>query len=164
LIVSLLVAQDEKGGIGKNNQLPWILSSDLRRFKRLTMGHHLIMGRRTYETIGKPLPGRTMIIVTHNRNYFAEGCIIAHALDEALNIAKEQNETEVFIIGGGDIFSQSIHLVNRIYLTIVHAVTKSDVFFPEVDDSEWVETYCEVYPKSENDEFASDFKILERKY
>jgi dihydrofolate reductase len=156
------MAKDEKGGIGKNNQLPWQLSSDLKRFKALTMGHHLVMGRKTYETIGKPLPGRIMIIVTHNKKYYSEGCIIVHSIEEAINIAKKNNETEVFIIGGGDVYKQSIHFTNKIYLTNVHADVDADVFFPKINEPEWKIIWREESPKSEKDEYASDFMILVR--
>ncbi len=106
---------DEIGGIGKDNGLPWHLSSDLKRFKQLTMGHHLIMGRKTYETIGKPLPGRITIVITRNLQYQAEGCLVAPSLEKALDLARGNGETETFIAGGGEIFAIALPLADRIY-------------------------------------------------
>jgi dihydrofolate reductase len=153
---------DEKGGIGKDNRLPWHLNSDLKRFKSITKGHHLIMGRKTYETIGKPLPGRAMIIVTHNPNYHPNGCISVKSIEEALSVAKKNHEIEVFIIGGGEIFRQSINMADKIYLTDIHTVVNADTFFPEIEASSWKMVWCEENIHSEQDEYDSDFKILLR--
>jgi len=162
LIISIIAALDEKGGIGKDNGLPWRLKSDLKRFKSITMGHHLIMGRKTYETIGKPLPGRTMIIVTHNPNYHPNGCIIVKSIEEALSVVEKNNESEVFIIGGGDIFRQSIDMADKIYLTNIHTVVNADTYFPEIEASSWNMVWCEENKRSEKNEYDSDFKILLR--
>jgi dihydrofolate reductase len=93
VIISLIVAMDEKGGIGKNNQLPWHISSDLKRFKKITNGHHIVMGRKTYQTIGKPLPGRVMIVITRQKDFQPEGCLIVNTLDSAIKLAEEKKET-----------------------------------------------------------------------
>lgn len=162
MIISIIAALDEKGGIGKDNGLPWRLKSDLKRFKSITMGHHLIMGRKTYETIGKPLPGRTMIIVTHNPNYHPNGCIIVKSIEEALSVVEKNNESEVFIIGGGDIFRQSIDMADKIYLTNIHTVVNADTYFPEIEASSWNMVWCEENKRSEKNEYDSDFKILLR--
>lgn len=137
MIVSLLVAMDERGGIGLRGGLPWRLSADLKRFKTLSMGHHLIMGRKTWESIGRVLPGRTLIVVTRNHKYRASGCLVAYSLEEALALAESRGEGEAFVIGGGEIFTLALPLADRIYLTNVHAVVEADVFFPEFDLSEW---------------------------
>jgi dihydrofolate reductase len=163
MIISIIVAMDEQRGIGKQGRLPWHLSADLQRFKRLTMGHHLIMGRKTYESIGRPLPGRTMIVITRNRRYAAEGCLIAGSLKAALAIAKKRGETEAFIAGGGQIFAQTLPLANRIYLTLVHTVVETDVFFPEVDLTEWVETESFQYSPNDDNQFPYSFKLLLKK-
>ena len=155
---------DEEGGIGKNNQLPWHLPSDLKRFKALTMGHHLVMGRKTYETIGRPLQGRVMIIITRKKDYAPQGCIIAHSLGEAIKDAEGKQETELFIIGGGEIFRQAVNLAEKIYLTRVHAIIDADVFFPEIDFNQWICSNGESRTKTDNEEYASDFVILTRKY
>jgi len=109
VIISLIVAMDEERGIGVEGRLPWHLPADLKRFKSLTMGHHLIMGRKTYESIGSPLPGRTMIIVTRNPSYQPDGCMVARSLDTAIEFARMDLENEVFIIGGADLFEQAIN-------------------------------------------------------
>jgi dihydrofolate reductase len=162
LIVSLIVAIDEKGGIGKDKHIPWHLPSDLRRFRKITMGHHLIVGRKTYETIGKPLPGRMMIIVTHQKNYIATGCLIVNSLDSALQLAAQRQETEVFIIGGGEIFEQAINLADKIYLTTVSANIDADVFFPKLDDLQWEIIKTEELKRDDNDDYPTDFKVLRR--
>lgn len=162
MIVSLIAAMDEKGGIGKNKKLPWHLNSDLQRFKKLTMGHYLIMGRKTFEAIGKPLPGRKMIVVTRNKKYYIEGTVLFHSIGEAISYAKKNNEDEVFIIGGGEIFSQCIDLADRIYLTIVHVDSDADVFFTISDKNRWKITWSDESVKSEKDDYMMDFKILTR--
>lgn len=160
MIVSLIVAMDKKGGIGKNNQLPWHLPSDLKRFKNLTKGHHLVMGRKTYETIGKPLPGRVMIVITQQKDYFPKGCMVVNSLGEAIKLAENNHETEVFIIGGGEIFHQAIGHADKIYLTTVHADVDADVLFPKIDLNHWELSKSEDPSQDEKDEYKSDFKIL----
>lgn len=164
MIISIIVAMDEKGGIGKNMQLPWHLPSDLKRFKNLTMGHYLVMGRKTYETIRKPLLGRVIVIVTHQKEYSPHDCIVVNSLESAITLAKGNHENELFIIGGGKIFTQAINLVDKIYLTNVHADIDADVFFPKVDFSQWKLVLKEDISQNINDEFQSDFRILIRKH
>ena len=163
MIISIIVAMDENGGIGKGNQLPWHLPSDLKRFKSLTIGHHLIMGRKTYESIGKPLPGRQMIVVTHSLSYQPAGCITANSIEEAISIAERNLETEVFIIGGGFIFSQAIHMADKIYLTKIHTISEADIFFPKINLQTWEVVYREECLQNEKDDYQSDFIILLRK-
>ena len=163
MILSLIVAMDEKGGIGIANRLPWHLSADLRRFKALTMGHHIIMGRKTYESIGKPLPGRTNVVITRDPNYRADGCLVVHSLDEALRAAQERSEDEAFITGGRQIFTQSIHMADRIYLTQVHAEVMADVYFPDFDLSEWVEQESVYHEYDEKNDYPFTAKVLVRK-
>jgi dihydrofolate reductase len=163
MIISLIVAMDEKGGIGIANRLPWHLSADLKRFKTLTMGHHIIMGRKTYESIGKPLPGRTNLVVTRDPNYQADGCLVVHSVDEALQTAQEQGEDEAFITGGRQIFAQSIGIAYRIYLTRVHAEVTADVYFPDFDPSEWVEQEAVYHESDEKNDYAFTAKVLVRK-
>jgi dihydrofolate reductase len=160
VIVSLIVAMDEKGGIGKNNRLPWHLPSDLKRFKNLTMGHHLVMGRKTYETIGKPLPGRMMIVVTRKEDYFLKDCIVVNSVEQALHLAENNHETEVFIIGGGEIFHQAIGLADKIYLTTVYANVDADVLFPKIDCNHWELTESDFSLQNDKDEYKSDFKVF----
>jgi len=160
--ISLLAAMDENRGIGIENRLPWHLSTDLKRFKSLTLGHCLVMGRKTYESIGKPLAGRTMIVITRNHAYQADGCLIAHSVDEALNLAEISGESEVFIIGGGEIFSQAIELADRVYLTLVQSLADVDVYFPEIDDTQWLQLETTDYPAGEKDQYPHTYRVLER--
>lgn len=164
MIISLLVAMDKRRGIGKNNQLAWHLSSDMKRFKKLTVGHHLVMGRKTYETIGKPLPGRLMIIITHRKNYSPKECLVVNSLEAAINLARGNRENELFIIGGGEVFTQAFSLADKIYLTTVHTDINADVFFPKIDFSHWEVITEEDILQNENDEFGSDFRILISKH
>ena len=162
MIVSLIVAMDRCRGIGKDNQLPWRLPADLKRFRELTTSHHLIVGRKTYESIGKPLPNRQMVIVTRNADYQAAGCFIVHSLPEALALAQANGETEAFIGGGAKIYAQALPLADRIYLTTVEAEVEADAFFPEFDERCWREEEALVYPKDEKNKYALAFKRLTR--
>lgn len=162
MILSLIVAMDEQRGIGHHGKLPWRLSTDQKRFKAITMGHHLIMGRKTFETIGRPLPGRTMIILTRNSAYHVDGCLVEKTLESALKLAKDHGETEVFVIGGGEIYAQALPQADRIYLTLVHTQVPADVFFPEVNAAAWRVIETETVPVGEKDSYPSTFQILER--
>ena len=162
MIISLLVAMDEQRGIGVDGRLPWHLSDDLKRFKALTMGHHLIMGRKTWESIGRPLPGRITIVVTRNPHYVAEGCLVAHSLEEALALAQAGGEEEAFIIGGGEVFVQALPLADRIYLTRVHTVSEVDVTFPEFDPEDWTAVESAEHPADGKNDFPTTFQVLER--
>ena len=161
--ISLLVAMDENRGIGIENRLPWHISTDLKRFKKLTMGHCIILGRKTYESIGRPLPGRRMIVLTRNPAYQANGCLIAHSLDEAINLARVSGESEVFVIGGSEIFSQVIDIADRVYLTLVHTRSNVDVYFPDLDDTQWRQIESGYYPAGEKDQHPHTYCVLERK-
>jgi dihydrofolate reductase len=164
VIISLIVAMDERGGIGKDNRLPWHLQSDLKRFKQLTTGHHIVMGRKTYETIGRSLPGREMIVITRKKDYSPSGCMVANSLEAAINLARQNDERELFIIGGGEIFSQTIGLADKIYMTIVHTDVNADVFFPKFDLEKWKIISGETFTQNEYDEYGSEFKILLNKH
>jgi dihydrofolate reductase len=155
---------DERGGIGKNNRLPWHLPSDLTRFKHITMGHHLVMGRKTYQTIGGPLPGRQMIVVTHQKGYFPKDCLVVNSIEGAIRVADDKHESEIFIIGGGEVFKQAISLADKIYLTTVHTFVDADVSFPNINPGDWELFASEGPLKTEKDEYESDFKILIRKH
>ena len=163
MIVSLIVAMDERRGIGVNNQLPWRLSADLKRFKALTMGHYLIMGRKTFASIGRPLPGRQMIIVTRDTNYTADGCLIVHSVDEAIALARTRGESEVFIIGGAEIYRQALGKVERVYLTRVDAEVQADTFFPAFEESAWNAQEISHHEADEKNQYQFTFKTLVRK-
>ncbi|MFN0119324.1 MAG: dihydrofolate reductase [Blastocatellia bacterium] len=163
LLISLIVAMDEQRGIGRDNGLPWRLPADLKRFRELTMGHHLIAGRKTWESIGRPLPGRQMIVVTRNPRYQAPECLMAHSLNEAIALAAARGETEAFIIGGADIYTQTLGMAHRLYLTQVHATVSADTFFPMLDEHEWRETAALFHAADEKNPYPFTFRTLERK-
>ena len=163
MIISLIVALDEKRGIGKAGKLPWRLSSDLKRFRELTMGHHMIVGRKTFESIGKPLPGRIMIVVTRDAGFKPEGSLVTGSIRDALTLARERGETEVFVIGGAEIYEQTLDLADRIYLTQVHAEVDCDVFFPEIEFDLWKETMRMDQPADEKNQYGFTFTVLDRK-
>jgi dihydrofolate reductase len=163
VIISFLVAMDEKRGIGKAGGLPWRLSADLKRFRELTMGHHIIVGRKTFESIGKPLPGRQMIVVTRDESFAPEGCFIAHSIPDAIGLARERGEGELFICGGAEIYAQSFRAADRMYLTLVHADSEADTFFPEWDSREWMEVKSEHRAADEKNQYPFTFKVLEKK-
>lgn len=162
MILSILVALDERGGIGLKNALPWHLSADLKRFKQLTTGHHLVMGRKTWEAIARPLPGRQMIVITRQREYQAPGCTVTASLRSALELADERGETETFVVGGAEIYRQALPLAHRLYLTRVHALVEADTFFPPFDLNEWVELERIHHPQDQGNEYPTTFLILER--
>jgi dihydrofolate reductase len=135
MTLSAIVAMAANRCIGRDNTLPWRLPADLKRFKQLTLGHTLVMGRKTYESIGRPLPGRTMVVVTRQRDYTPEGVRVAHSLELALELAR--GDDEVFIAGGADLYRQALPQVRRLYLTRIDREYAGDTFFPELDLSGW---------------------------
>ena len=134
MIISIIVAVSQNGVIGKDNKLPWHLPADLKYFKRLTMGHHIVMGRSTFDSIGKALPGRTNVIITRQRDFKAEGCVVVHELKQAFELARSNNENECFVIGGGDIIRQSLVWADKIYMTRILHDFDGDTFFPQLND------------------------------
>lgn len=157
--LSLIVAMDQNGVIGRGGVLPWHLAADLARFKKLTMGHTLVMGRKTYESIGCPLPGRTSIVMTRQKNYQPPGVEVASDLSEALsrNLAKD----DVFIIGGGDIYRQALSQVDRVYLTRVHAQVGGDVSF-SFNITDWLLVEDIFREADEKNRFPLNFQVYER--
>jgi dihydrofolate reductase len=133
--LSIIVAMAKNRTIGVNNTLPWRCPEDLKHFKSLTMGHHMIMGRKTFDSIGKPLPGRTTVVVTRDKTLKIEDCLIAHSLQEA--IAACANDTEIFIVGGADIYAQSLNLADTLYITEIQQEVAGDAHFPEFDHAAW---------------------------
>jgi dihydrofolate reductase len=162
MIVSLIVAADEAGGIGIDNGLPWRLPDDLKRFKALTMGHHLILGRKTWESIGRPLPGREMIVLSRQPGYQPEGCRMAGSLEQALEMARSMGESEVFVIGGAKVFAQALPLADRLYLTRVHARLPADTYFPAMDLNAWRLYHHETHPADERHPYAFTEHVYER--
>jgi dihydrofolate reductase len=162
MLISAIVATAKNGVIGKDNEIPWYLPADFAYFKRVTLNHHIIMGRNCYDSIGRPLPKRTNIIVTRNPFFIASGCITVHSIAEGLQMAKQNEETEVFIIGGGEIYKQTMAILDKIYLTEVDLETEGDVFFPDLEANEWKIVSEEHHPKDDKNEWDFTFKIYER--
>jgi len=135
--LSLIVAMARNRTIGLNNTLPWRCPEDLKHFKTLTMGHHMIMGRKTFDSIGKPLPGRTTVVVTRNTNLAIAGCSIAYSLEDAISLCAGDNE--VFIVGGAELYRQAMPLVDTLYITEIQRDVDGDAHFPEFDKSQWQE-------------------------
>ena len=155
--LTIIVAAGEDNAIGKDNDLIWHLSDDLKRFKKLTSGHHIIMGRKTFESFPKPLPNRTHIVITRQDNYkVPEGVIVVNNLEDALDAARKDNQP--FIIGGGEIYKQSINIADKLELTRVHATFEgADTFFPEVDSNKWKEISKTTHDADENHNYAFSF-------
>lgn len=162
MIISTIVAAAKNGVIGKDNQIPWYLSEDLKFFKRTTINHHIIMGRKCFESIGRPLPKRTNIIVTRNPYYIASGCLVVHSIEEALELAQNNGETEAFIIGGGMIYEQSAEYWDRVYFTEVHAEVEGDIFFPKLDTQIWNKVKSEAHQADAKNEYDFTFQVYER--
>ncbi|ACS51579.1 dihydrofolate reductase [Bartonella grahamii] len=165
--VCLIAAVAENGVIGREGAMPWHLSTDLQRFKALTFGNPIIMGRKTWDSLGRPLPGRTNIVITRNCAFTAEGAVIAHSLSQACSIAKNvasQNGADaVFIIGGGEIFQQGLYMADKIFLTEVLASIEGDSFFPVFDKEKWTIVETQDIPKGEKDSHPTRFVVYERK-
>ncbi len=162
--LSAIVATDRSGTIGKNGDIPWYLPADLKFFKRTTLGHPVIMGRKTFRSIGRPLPKRTNLVLTRDAFFTATGVVIAHSLREALAHESVTAADEVFIIGGGELYKQSLDLVDTVYLTIVDADIKDgDAFFPPLDTEQWQEVWSEGHRPDEKNELAYRFSRWERR-
>nr|AIA12308.1 Dihydrofolate reductase [uncultured bacterium] len=155
----IIAALDEERGIGKDNALPWRISEDLKRFKALTMGNPIIMGRKTHQSIGRPLPGRTNIVITRDEGFQAAGCTVVHSLEQAQKAAKAEKAKQVFVIGGAEIYRSSLPEVDRLELTLVDGFYEADAFFPEYED-DFVVTKEE---SSKDDLHQYRFVTLERK-
>lgn len=160
-MITLIAAAAENNALGKDNDLLWHLPEDFKRFKQITSGHYIIMGRKTFESFPKPLPNRTHIIITRQEEYLVEGCLVVHSLEEALEIAP-QNE-EVFIIGGAQIYKQALPFADKIDLTRVHIELDADAFFPEFNTSEWNLVFSEKHFKDEKHQYDYTFETYIKK-
>ena len=163
MIVSLIAAVARNGVIGRNGALPWSLPDDLRRFRELTTGHHILMGRKTHESIGRPLPGRTNLVLSRSGAYRAPGCQIFSDLDPALARAQAAGENETFVIGGAAIYELALARTQRIYLTRIHAEVTGDTLFPALDEARWKESARTEHPIDESHEQAFALTVLEKK-
>ena len=160
-MVTIIAAVGRNRALGKNNDLIWHIPADLRRFKSLTRGHHVIMGRKTFESLGRPLPKRTNIIISRNPDYKAEGCIVVDSLERALEEA--QADPNPFILGGGEIYRQALPLADLMDLTLVHEDFEADAFFPEFDPESWVVISREDHKKDEENPYDYSFVRYEKK-
>lgn len=160
--ISIIAAVSENEVIGRKGRVPWHLPEDLKRFKKITTGHHLIMGRKTYQSIGRPLPDRTSIVVSRNPKLKIKKCIVAHSLKEALRVAQDAGEKEAMVIGGQSIYNLALPLADRIYLTRIHHNFQGDTFFPKIDNKKWQEISRQSYPKDKRNPFSYDFIVLKK--
>ncbi len=163
MLISLIAAASENNVLGKDQDMVWHLPDDFKFFKRQTEGHYIIMGRKTFSYFDKPLPNRTSIVVTRNGDYTADGAIVTHSIDDAIEIARQGGEQEAFIIGGGEIYRQTLDRADRIYLTRVHATLEGDAFFPDFDESKWDILSEEYHEKDERHDYPFTIYIMERK-
>lgn len=163
MIINHIVAKAHNNAIGKDNQLIWHLSNDLKFFRKITTGHYLITGRKNYESIGRPLPGRIMIIVTRDASYQAEGSVVVNSVNAALEYLKDRAVEECFVIGGGQIYTETLAITDKIFLTEVDCTPEADVFYPELKIEDWVELLSETHLKDEKNPLDYTFKLLRRK-
>lgn len=162
-MISFILAMDDNRVIGKDNQLPWHLPEDLKFFKRVTMGHPIVMGRKTYDSIGRPLPGRENIIITRNPDYRNDDCTVFNRIDDFLAYCTEKPEEEFFVIGGAEIFHQMLNNADRLYITEIHEEFEGDTFFQEIDMENWNLISREKGLKDEKNSYDYEFTIYERK-
>ncbi|MBB6612078.1 dihydrofolate reductase [Pontibacter sp. Tf4] len=161
-MIAIVVAVAENNVIGKDNKLIWHLPADLRFFKNLTMGHPIVMGRKTYESIGKPLPGRTTVIITRQHDFEAPGCIVVNSIDKAI-VQAQTIDQDVYIIGGAEIYKQALSKADTIYLTRVHHTFEGDTFFPEIVENQWEAVSEEKHEPDEKNKYSYSFVTLKRK-
>lgn len=160
-MITVIAAVAENNALGKENQLLWHLPDDFKRFKAITSGHYIIMGRKTFESFPKPLPNRTHVIISRQPNYQPEGCIVVNSLEKAIEACPKTEE--VFIIGGGEIYRQSIEVANKLDLTKVHASFEGDTYFPEINLTQWKLVFEEFHPKDERHDYAFTFQTYLKK-
>jgi dihydrofolate reductase len=161
--LSIIAALTTNNVIGRDNGLPWRQSTDLKRLKNLTMGHHMIMGRKTWDTLGKPLPGRTNVVITRRDDFQAEGAIVVKSVEEAIDLVEKSGDDEPFIGGGSEIFKLAMHRADRMYLTRIHVELEGDTFFPDFDDvTEWHLTDSEHFEADEKNQYPYSFLTYER--
>ena len=160
-MTSIIAAISTNHALGKDNNLIWHLPADLKRFKKVTAGHHVIMGRKTYESLGRPLPKRTNIIITRDPNFKAEGCVVVHSLQDALDAAKK--DSNPYILGGAEIYRQSMDIVDELDLTFVHHEFEADVFFPEIDPLIWNEVSRQDFKRDASNKYDYSFVLYKKR-
>ncbi|MEX6627038.1 dihydrofolate reductase [Tenacibaculum salmonis] len=162
-MITIIAAIANNNALGKDNDLIWHLPADLKRFKKVTSGHYILMGRNTFESIGRPLPNRTSVIITRNNDYLKDGCLVAHSLEEAIELSKD--ETDIFIIGGAQVYKEAIenNLVDKLDICLVHHSFEADVFFPNIDMNIWKEASREDFKADEKNKYDYSFVSYIRK-
>jgi dihydrofolate reductase len=162
--ISIIAAVAENGVIGRNGKLPWHLAEDLKRFKKITMGHTIVMGRRTWESIGRPLPGRRMIVVSRQPDYrtSSDSVEVCASLADAIRLAESAGEDEAFVIGGAELYREALPQAEKLYLTLVHAHVSGDAWFPEVDWADWEPLHARRFSANAENEFPFTFESFER--
>lgn len=166
MVVSLIAALTKNRVIGKDNDLPWRLPDDLKYFAQTTKGHHVVMGRKNYESIPKkfrPLPNRTNMVLTRQKSWAADKCIVVNTIESAIEIARNHNEEELFVIGGAEIYQLAFPFANRLYLTEIDHELKGDTYFPALDRSMWMETSRTHHPMDERHAYSFDFVVYHKK-
>jgi dihydrofolate reductase len=166
MIVSLVAAVAKNFVIGKNNGLPWRLPDDMKFFMETTKGHYVILGRKNFESLPhkfQPLPDRTNVVVTRQKDYKAHGALVVHSIEDALKVAEVNKESEVMVIGGSDIYTLALPMANRLYITEVNAEVEGDVYFPKFDKTEWTEISRLAHPADERHVYSFDFVVYEKK-
>jgi dihydrofolate reductase len=161
-MITIIAAIGKNGELGKDNDLIWHLPNDLKRFKKITLGHHVIMGRKTFESLGKPLPNRATIIITRNNEYQVDGCVVVNSLEAALNEASA--DPNPYILGGAEIYKQAIEIADTLDLTLVDANFEADAFFPQIDYSIWKETSRQDYKADEDHKYGYSFVTYKKKW
>ncbi len=161
--IHLIVAMSKDRVIGNAGGIPWHLSEDLKRFKAITMGHPMLMGRKTWDSIGRPLPGRESIVITRRRDFSAPGATVVHSLDDAIAHAQARGATDAFVIGGGEIYRESLARADVLHLTVLHTAVEGDTTFPEIVEKEWRETAREEKTQAGDLPMRYDFVTLERR-
>lgn len=159
-MITIIAAAGKHNELGKDNDLVWHLPDDFKRFKKLTTGHYIIMGRKTFESFPKPLPNRTHVVITRNKEYQKEGAVVVHTLEDALKLAKDDDQP--FIIGGGEIYELGMEVADKIELTRVHGKFDADTFFPEINDINWKLVAKEVHPKDVKHAYAFTYETYMR--
>ena len=162
-MISLIVAYDKNQGIGKENTLPWKLSEDLKIFKKITENNYIVMGRKTFDSIGRPLPNRKNIIITRDRDYTQEKCLVVHSIQEIINFAESKPHYEIFIIGGAEIYKQFVDIADRLYITQVDTEMEGlDAFFPKWDKVNYKRIGFKEFTKDEKNQFDFTFSVFEK--
>ena len=162
MIISFIVAASTNNVIGKNNQLPWSLPNDMKFFKNTTWAMPVLMGRKSFESLGKPLPGRLNVVITRQNDWKPEGALVVHSVEDAIKVAAAADYNEAFIIGGGEIFKEAMPVADKIYLTRVDVKLEGDAFFPEMNPKEWLMVSEQSFPSDEKHAYAYHFQLWER--